>query len=78
MIGGTPGNDTFGLTPGSSTNVLAVTVNGVSQAGAVYLFNGTSCELISTLSGSLMNEVVGGGGVVALSTGSFVVPGRRK
>jgi hypothetical protein len=49
------------------------TVNGVSGAGAVYLFNGTTGALISTLYGSTTNDKVGENGVTALPNGHFVV-----
>ena len=50
------------------------TVN--NDAGAVYLFNGQSGALISTLTGSTggaNGDMVGSGGVTALSNGNFVV-----
>ena len=45
---------------------------GGTNAGAVYLFNGTTGALISTLTGSSANDNVGSGGVKALSGGDFV------
>jgi hypothetical protein len=53
MIGGTPGNDTFGLTPGASMNVLAVTVNGVSQG--TFSTNGECQVLANGGSGDVLN-----------------------
>ncbi len=46
---------------------------GGNDAGAVYLFNGATGALMSTLRGSSANDNVGSGGVTALSNGSFVV-----
>lgn len=46
---------------------------GGTDAGAVYLFDGATGALISTLRGSAANHNVGGGGVTALSNGNFVV-----
>ena len=45
---------------------------GGTNAGAVYLFNGFTGALISTLRGSSANENVGSG-VTALSNGNYVV-----
>jgi Repeat of unknown function (DUF5650) len=41
--------------------------------GAVYLYNGSTRELISTLVGSQPNDRVGSGGVITLSNGNYVV-----
>ncbi len=46
---------------------------GGTDAGAVYLFNGATGALISTLTGSTANDTVGIGGVTALTNGNFVV-----
>jgi len=46
---------------------------GGVDAGAVYLFSGSSGALISTLRGSTVGDQVGGGGVTALSNGNYVV-----
>src|SRR5205085_1647120 len=46
---------------------------GGTDAGAVYLFNGKTGALISTLTGSHANDQVGSAGVVALVNGNFVV-----
>ncbi|MGE3808566.1 MAG: hypothetical protein AB7K24_28200, partial [Gemmataceae bacterium] len=50
---------------------------GGTNAGAVYLFNGLTGELISTLTGSTAGDMVGGttsgGSVVALASGNFLV-----
>jgi Repeat of unknown function (DUF5650)/Putative Ig domain len=44
-----------------------------ANVGAVYLFNGTTRALISTLTGSSRDDSVGVGGVVLLSNGNFLV-----
>ena len=44
---------------------------GGSNAGAVYLFDGATGALISTLTGSSDNDQIGSNGVSALSTGIF-------
>jgi Repeat of unknown function (DUF5650)/Putative Ig domain len=44
-----------------------------ANVGAVYLFNGTTRALISTLTGSSRDDSVGFGGVVVLSNGNFLV-----
>ena len=46
---------------------------GGNNAGAVYLFNGSTGELISTLTGSHTDDNIGHYGVAALSNGNFVV-----
>ena len=46
---------------------------GATNAGAVYLFDGTSYALISTLTGSHDNDKVGIKGITALSNGNYVV-----
>ncbi|WP_035604436.1 hypothetical protein [Haloferula sp. BvORR071] len=46
---------------------------GGQNAGAVYLFNGATADLISTLTGSSTNDSIGSNGVVALPNGNFVV-----
>jgi hypothetical protein len=63
-----PGN-MFGLSvvPLSNGNVVVTSPYddaGETNAGAVYLFNGATGELISTLTGSHANDNVGLGGVV--------------
>ena len=47
--------------------------NGTSEVGAVYLYNGATHALISTLTGSTANDQVGSRGVVALSNGNYVI-----
>ena len=46
---------------------------GGSNAGAVYLFNGTTGALISSLRGSHTDDRVGNGTITALSNGNYVV-----
>ena len=46
---------------------------GAQDAGAVYLFNGQTGELISTLTGSTADDEVGSNGVVTLEGGNYVV-----
>ena len=59
-----------------STGNVAVTKPGDDlggdNAGAVYLFNGSTGALLSTLTGQA-DDQVGSGGVTALSNGNFVV-----
>ncbi|QDU28822.1 Bifunctional hemolysin/adenylate cyclase precursor [Anatilimnocola aggregata] len=57
-------------------NVVITSPNddaGGANAGAVYLFNGSTGALISTLLGSHTNDQIGNGGITALATGNFVV-----
>ena len=46
---------------------------GVTGIGAVYLYNGTTNALLSTLTGSAANDAVGNGGVTVLTNGNYVV-----
>lgn len=46
---------------------------GGTQAGAVYLFNGATGALLSTLTGASANDHVGSGGIVALTNGNYTV-----
>ncbi len=61
----------------SSGNVVITSpqadIGGVTDCGAVYLFNGSTGALISTLTGSAVNDFAGSGGVTALTSGNFVV-----
>lgn len=43
------------------------------NVGAVYLYHGGTHALISTLTGSSANDAVGGGGVVVLTNGNYIV-----
>jgi filamentous hemagglutinin family protein len=67
------GSYTYVLTNGNV--VVAVPSDSLmaSAAGAVYLFDGATGALISTLTGSYLSDQVGVGGVTALSNGNFVV-----
>ena len=46
---------------------------GAADVGAVYLYNGSTGDLISTLTGSTANDQVGNGGVTVLTNGNYVV-----
>ncbi len=48
-------------------------INGISNCGAVYLFNGKTRELISTLYGTTIDDSVGSERVTALNNGNYVV-----
>lgn len=48
-------------------------LNGVSNVGAVFLYDGKTHELISTLTGSTANDQVGSGLIIPLKNGNFVV-----
>ncbi len=45
----------------------------IADAGAVYLYNGTTHALISVLTGSIANDRVGSDGLVVLQNGNYVV-----
>ncbi|MDZ4685484.1 MAG: hypothetical protein SH850_10510, partial [Planctomycetaceae bacterium] len=71
-------NNGFGqtVTVLSTGNVVVTAPNddfGGSNAGAVYLFNGATGALISTLRGSATNDNVGSSGIVALPSGNFLI-----
>ena len=68
----------FGYTvlPLSTGNVVVTSPlddAGGTDAGAVYLFNGATGALISTLLGSSAGDVIGAGGVTALTNGNYVI-----
>jgi len=46
---------------------------GIVDRGAVYLYNGSTHALISTLKGGTFSDQIGSGGVIALTNGNFVV-----
>jgi hypothetical protein len=46
---------------------------GANNGGVVYLFDGLTGQLLSTLVGTHANDQVGSGGVMALANGNFVV-----
>jgi hypothetical protein len=50
---------------------------GLTDIGAVYLYNGSTHALISALKGSTANDQVGSGGVTALPNGNYVVSSYR-
>ena len=59
-----------------SGNVVITSLNddaGGSNAGAVYLFNGMTGSLVSTLRGSSANDQVGSTGLTQLTNGNYVV-----
>ena len=45
----------------------------ITHVGAVYLYNGSTGALISTLTGSTANDNVGGNGITVLTNGNYVV-----
>jgi filamentous hemagglutinin family protein len=71
------GNSFGGTVQALSTGNVVVTSIGddfaASNAGAVYLFNGATGGLISTLRGATANDNVGSGGVTPLTNGNYVV-----
>lgn len=72
-----PGNE-FGHTvlPLPSGNVVVTSPGDDSaglDSGAVYLFDGGTRQLISTLTGASAGDRAGGGGVVLLESGHFVI-----
>ncbi len=74
--------DGFGklVVPLSTGNVVVTAPGdnaGGVNAGAVYLFNGATGALISTLTGSHSNDQVGALGITVLSNGNFVVKSPR-
>ena len=72
-----PGNHFGAAVVALSTGNVVITSPfdnaGGTGAGAVYLFNGTTGALISTLIGSHAGDNIGSGGVTALADGNFVV-----
>jgi hypothetical protein len=78
-IVGPPGSEAFGTSVTALPNGNIVVTDplfdaGVTvDAGAVYLYDGTTGALINILIGSAANDQIGSGGVVALSNGNFVV-----
>ena len=64
------------VVPLSTGNVVVTAPGddaGGTDAGAVYLFNGSTGQLISTLRGSSAYDSIGSSGVTALSSGNYVV-----
>jgi len=81
-IPGPPGSGKFGATvtylPNGNFVVTdpefsLTTPTAVATVGAVYLYNGATLALISTLTGSTEGDAVGEGGITVLSNGNYVV-----
>jgi len=79
-ISGPPGSQAFGsavaILPNGNivvTDPLFDLPGPVVDVGAVYLFDGTTLEEISRLTGSSPGDQVGNRGIVSLSTGNFVI-----
>ena len=79
LVNPTPNvNDNFGnsIVPLSTGNIV-VTDPGddsiATNAGAVFLYNGATGALISTLTGTTGNDAVANGGIATLSNGNYVV-----
>lgn len=67
------GNSVVALNNGNVVITAPFDDAGGTDAGAVYLFDGTTGSLISTLTGSSDYDLVGNAGVTALTNGNFVV-----
>ncbi len=79
-IVGPTGSGTFGMivVPLANGNFVVTDPfydlpNGTADVGAVYLYNGATATLISTLAGTSTNDQVGSGSVITLTNGNFVV-----
>ncbi len=76
---GPTGSESFGLSVTVLTNGNYVVTDplhdipGVTDVGAVHLYNGSTHTLISTITGSSPSDQVGTGGVTALTNGNFVI-----
>lgn len=55
------------------TDPLYSISGGATNVGAVYLYDGTTLAVISKLTGSAANDIVGNGGVTVLSNGNYLV-----
>ena len=70
-----------GITVLSNDNVVVSAPNdsftGATAAGAVYLYNGATGALLSTLRGAVLNDLVGNAGITPLTNGNFVVTSRN-
>src|SRR4030095_1658407 len=81
-IVGPPGSGDFGYSVSTLSNGNYVITdpfinNGtIDNAGAVYLYDGRTHSLISTLKGAKSGDFVGRDGVVSLPNGNFVVLSR--
>ncbi len=67
------GNSIVILTTGNIVVTSPFDDAGGTDAGAVYLFDGLTGDLISTLTGSNANDRVGIGGIFTLSNGNYLV-----
>ena len=67
------GNTVVALSTGNVVITSPWDDAGGVDAGAVYLFNGATGILISTLRGSTAGDQVGWGGVTALTNGNYVI-----
>src|SRR5262247_1704550 len=63
----------YALSTGNVVITAPLDDAGGPDAGAVYLFNGATGALISTLVGSTANDRVGDNGVMTLSNGNYVI-----
>lgn len=78
-LNGPAGSESFGSSITVLTNGNYVVTDplhdipGVTDVGAVHLYNGTTHALISTITGSSPNDQLGTGGVTALTNGNFVI-----
>lgn len=74
-IPGPAGSVEFGKTvlTLSTGNIVVTDPSFNSSAGAVYLLNGNTGAIISTLKGSTPNDKIGSGGIIPLANGNFVV-----
>lgn len=72
-----PGNEFGHSVVALSTGNVVITAPGDDAggdgAGAVYLFNGATGALISTIIGASTYDAIGSGGVTVLSNGNFVI-----
>ena len=79
VINGPAGSESFGKSITILTNGNYVISDPlwdnttIPNVGAVYLYNGRSHTLISSLTGNTANDQIGSDGVTALSNGNFVV-----
>jgi len=79
-ITGPAGSATFGnsVTVLPNGNIVVIDQNysipaGAVNVGAVYLYDGATLNLISTLTGSTANDNVGFNGITVLANGNYVV-----
>ena len=79
-ISGPSGSGSFGrtITILPNGNIIIVDTlydapGGVTDAGAVYLYDGATLTMISALVGSAAGDQIGSGGITVLTNGSYVV-----